>query len=185
MELRVAWGITGSGDLMPEIIHKMKEIINENEKIKLYIFLSKAAQQVIKWYDLRKELESISKKIFFEVDANRTEPFYYLPGALQIGKFRLFLICPATANTVAKIVHGIADTLITNAAAQATKTNVPVHIFPVDNKEGIQTTILPNGSELKLTMRKIDIENYIKLSKMDNFHVFTEVSKLKEVMNMK
>jgi flavoprotein len=62
---------------------------------------------------------------------------------------------------------------------------VPVYIFPVDNKEGIQTTILPNGSELKLTMRKIDIENYIKLSKMDNFHVFTEVSKLKEVMNMK
>jgi len=34
-------------------------------------------------------------------------------------------------------------------------------------------------------MRKIDIENYIKLSKMDNFHVFTEVSKLKEVMDMK
>jgi flavoprotein len=60
LELRVAWGITGSGDLMPEIIHKMKEIINENEKIKLYIFLSKAAQQVIKWYDLRKELESMS-----------------------------------------------------------------------------------------------------------------------------
>jgi flavoprotein len=62
---------------------------------------------------------------------------------------------------------------------------VPVYIFPVDNKEGIQTTILPNGSELKLTMRKIDIEKYTKLSKMDNFHVFTEVSKLKEVINMK
>ena len=185
MELRVAWGITGSGDLMPEIIHQMKEVINENQKIKIYIFLSKAAQQVIKWYSLQKELESISKKIFFEVDANRTEPFYYLPGALQIGKFRLFLICPATANTVAKIVHGIADTLITNAASQATKAKLPVYIFPVDNKEGIQTTILPDGSELKLTMRKIDIENYNKILKMDNFHVFTEVSKLKEAMNIK
>jgi archaeoflavoprotein AfpA len=184
LELRVAWGITGSGDLMPEIIRNMKEIINENKKTKIYIFLSKAAQQVIKWYNLRNELESISNKIFFEIDSNKTEPFYYLPGALQIGKFKLFLVCPATANTVAKIVHGIADTLITNAAAQATKNNVPVYILPVDNKQGIQTTILPDGSELKLTMRKIDIENYIKLSKMDSFHVFTEVSKLKEIITM-
>ena len=67
----------------------------------------------------------------------------------------------------------------------ATKTKLPVYIFPVDNKEGIQTTILPDGSELKLTMRKIDIENYNKISQMNNFHVFTEVSKLKEVMDIK
>ena len=161
----------------------MKEIAQKNLETQIYIFLSKAAQQVIGWYGLSKDLETISKKIFYEVDSNTTKPYYYLPGALQLGKFKFFLICPATANSVAKIVCGIADTLITNAAAQAAKTDTPIYIFPVDHKEGSQTTMLPDGSGLKLTMREIDLENTRRLSAMRNFRVFTSASMLRDLMS--
>ena len=110
---------------MPEIVKTMKEIVQKYSNIKIYIFLSKAAYKVVMWYALFKDLKNISDKIYIEVDSNTTEPFYYIPGALQIGKFDFFIACPATGNTVAKIVGGIADTLITNSVAQASKANIP------------------------------------------------------------
>jgi len=181
--MKIAWGITGSGDFMSEIVKSMRQITKENEGIQVYVFMSRAAQQVLRLYGLTKDLENVSNKIFLEIDANRTEPFYYLPGALQVGKFKLFLICPATANTVAKIVNGIADSLITNAAAQAAKANVPIYIYPVDSAEDNLTTTLPDGSKLQLTMRKIDIENARRLSTMENFNVFTNIAVLKEIID--
>jgi len=62
-------------------------------------------------------LLEISKRVLVEVDANT--PF--IAGPLQVGRYHSLLIAPATANTVAKIVHGIADTLLTNAVAQTQK----------------------------------------------------------------
>ncbi len=170
--MKVAWGITGSGDYMPEIVKTMKEIAQKDNEVKIYIFLSKAAEKVVKWYALFKELKSISDKIFVEVDSNTTEPFYYIPGALQVGKFDFFIVCPTTGNTVAKIVSGIADTLITNSVAQAAKANVPIYILPVDHFEGKQVTTLPSGEKLELEMRVVDLENTSKLSKMRGMHVF-------------
>jgi archaeoflavoprotein AfpA len=170
--MKVAWGITGSGDYMPEIIKTIKEIAQRDNNIKIYIFLSKAADKVVKWYTLSKDLKNISDKIYTEVDSNTTEPFYYIPGALQIGKFDFFIVCPATGNTVAKIVSGIADTLITNSVAQAAKANIPIYILPVDHVEGKQVTTLPSGEKLELEMRKVDLENTSKLSKMRSIHVF-------------
>jgi archaeoflavoprotein AfpA len=181
--LKIAWGITGSGDYMPEIIKTMKEAIHDKDELKVYIFLSKAASQVIKWYRLKNDLSDISEKIFTEVDSNIAEPFYFLPGALQIGKFKFFIVCPATANTVAKIVRGIADTLITNAIAQAAKTNITIYIFPVDFQRGKQTTTLPTGDKMNLEMRKIDIANTEQLSRMKNIKVFTDPAKIKSIFN--
>jgi len=43
-----------------------------------------------------------------------------------------FLSRLATSNTVSKIAYGIADSLVTNAVAQAVKGGVPVYIVPVD-----------------------------------------------------
>jgi archaeoflavoprotein AfpA len=183
LDFKIAWGITGSGDCMPQIVKEIKGIVQQNQEIKIYIFLSKAAQQVIGWYGLSKDLGAISGKIFYEVDSNTTRPYYYLPGALQLRKFGLFLVCPATANTVAKIVNGIADTLITNSVAQATKAGIPIYIFPVDYEKGSQTTILPDGSKLELIMREIDLENSRRLSKMKNVNVFTNTSMLKEILS--
>jgi archaeoflavoprotein AfpA len=179
--MKVAWGITGAGDYISETVKTMKEIAQRDNEVKIYIFLSKAADKVVKWYALSKELRSISDKIYLEVDSNTTEPFYYIPGALQVGKFDLFMVCPATGNTVAKIVNGIADTLITNSVAQAAKANIPIYILPVDHVEGKQITTLPSGQKLELEMREVDLENLSKLSKMRNIHVFFSPAEIEKI----
>ena len=181
MALKVAWGITGSGDFMPEIIKVMNEISKEHGEIKIYVFLSKAAYKVVKWYGLYKDLKTISEKIYTEVDANTTEPFYYIPGALQMGKFDFFIVCPTTGNSVAKIVTGVADTLITNSVAQAAKANIPIYVMPVDQIEGKQITTLPSGEKLELEMREVDLRNTSSLSRMKNINVFYSPSEIKAI----
>ena len=179
--MKIAWGITGSGDLLPETIAVMQKVVNLDSETKLYIFLSRAARQVVRWYNLSKALENLSSKLFQEVDANTTEPFYYLPGALQQGRFDFFLVCPATANTVAKIVNGIADTFITNSVAQATKANVPTYILPVDQSRGRITTKLPSGQAMDLEMRQIDLDNVSRLSVMRSIHVLHIPSEIEDI----
>ncbi len=70
-----------------------------------------------------------------------------------MGRYDLLVVSPATANTIAKIVHGIADTLVTNAVAQAGKGKVKTIIMPVDLEEGEIETVLPSKLELDLCMK--------------------------------
>ncbi|MEM3005017.1 MAG: flavoprotein, partial [Candidatus Bathyarchaeia archaeon] len=85
------------------------------------------------------------------------------------------------ANTVAKIVNGIADTLITNSVSQACKANVPVFILPVDQREGSIITTLPSGDKLELEMREVDLQNTARLSKMRSIQVLKSPDDLKEI----
>jgi dihydromethanopterin reductase (acceptor) len=65
-----------------------------------------------------------------------------LVGRLAKGEYDLVIVSPCTANTVAKIVAGIADSLITNVVAQAVKSATPAYIVPTDF-EKIQETTVP------------------------------------------
>jgi archaeoflavoprotein AfpA len=162
---KVAWGITGSGDRLPETIDIMKKIRKEYQnEVDLRVFLSKAGEQVLRWYKLHDPLKQNFEKVLVELNSN--SPF--LAGDLELGKFEFLLIAPATSNTVAKIAAGITDTLLCNSAIMALKASVPVYIMPSDYKEGTLTTRLPDGKDLKLRVRKEDAENTRKLSLMEN-----------------
>jgi len=178
MPMKIVWGITGSGDLLPETFEVMSELAKTRD-LEVTIVLSKDAVKVVKWYRLWDKLSNISSKVFIEQDANT--PF--IVGPLQTGKFNFFLVAPTTANTVAKIVNGIADTIITNAVAQANKANVDIYILPVDQKKGTITTILPSGKKLELTMRDIDIENTSKLRKMKGIRVLEKPEEIKTIVS--
>lgn len=178
MPLKIVWGITGSGDLLPETFEVMSELAKTRD-LEVTIVLSKDAVKVVKWYRLWDRLSNISSKVFIEQDANT--PF--IVGPLQTGKFNFFLVAPTTANTVAKIVNGIADTIITNAVAQANKANVDIYILPVDQKKGTITTILPSGKKLELTMRDVDIENTSKLRKMKGICVLEKPEEIKTIVS--
>jgi archaeoflavoprotein AfpA len=173
--VKFAWAITGAGDYMPESVQVMNEIVQEHD-VKVLIFLSKAGMQVIKWYKLLKDLEAISEKIRTEIDANT--PF--IAGALQKGTHEFLVVMPATANTVAKIAYGIADTLITNTVSQAMKTAVPIYIYPVDQKPGSVTTVLPSGEKMELTTREVDLENVERLRAMKGMTVLGHPSEIKD-----
>lgn len=175
MPLKFAWAITGAGDYMRESVEVMQEIVSQY-KAQILVFLTKAGMQVIKWYKLLPDLESISSQIRTEVDANT--PF--IVGALQKRTHQFIAVMPATANTVAKLAYGIADTLVTNAVAQAMKTGVPIYIYPVDQKPGTVTTVLPSGEKLDLMTRKLDLENVEKLRAMEGMIILEHPSEIKD-----
>jgi flavoprotein len=81
------------------------------------------------------------------------------------------LIAPGSSNTVAKIALRMGDTLISNAAIMGQKADVPLYILPADYEEGTTITKLPDGKDLKLTIRKEDVEHSRKLAKMDNTYI--------------
>jgi archaeoflavoprotein AfpA len=165
--MKIAWGITGSGDKINETIEVMKALKHAHPELRIEVFLSKAGATVAKYYKVEKELSSFDK-VWNEVDANT--PF--LAARLQVGEFMFLLIAPATSNTVAKLAVGVADTLLTNAALQAVKGYVPVYIMPVDYREGETTTTLPSGKKLRLRVRKEDAENVARLGSMEGIHAF-------------
>jgi len=173
---KITWGITGSGDFMRESLDLMEGIAAENE-VRIDVFLSREAEIVLTYYRLMSEVKAHFSNVFTEQGPN----IPFLSGKLQIGKYRMFIICPATANTVAKIAHGIADSLITNSAAQTMKVNIPVYIFPVDQKEGEVMTLLPDGKELKLHMRDVDLRNVQLLKEMQGITVVEELHEIKRI----
>jgi len=175
--VRIAWGITGSGDKLTESVTFMEDL-TKAYNLEVHVYLSKEGVVVLKFYKLLKEVKDIFPKLSTEKGPNA--PF--LSGKLQLGTYDFVLIAPATANTVAKIASGIADSLITNSAAQAMKADVPVYIFPVDQKEGEILTTLPNGNDLKLRMRKEDVENVEKLRRMRGITVLSRIEDIEEVV---
>jgi dihydromethanopterin reductase (acceptor) len=110
------WGITGKGYLLDECIELMKELQDEYN-VDLTVILSKAGAAVVKWYKKWLSLTENVKRV--KVEKTPNIPFY--AGPLQLGKNDLFLVSPVSANIIAKIAYGIADTLIPNCIDQAIK----------------------------------------------------------------
>jgi len=175
---RVAWGITGSGDRLHEVFDVMRQIKNQHkDDVRITVYLSKAGDLVVKYYQLFRVLQEEFDKTRVEVNSNMPT----LAVQLQSGKIELLLIAPATSNTVAKLANGIADTLLTNAAIMALKAFVPVYILPCDYKEGVTITQLPDGSEMKIRVRKEDVEHAKKLADMDGVFILERPEEISQV----
>ncbi len=175
---KIAWGITGSGDKLVETVEIMKETKRQyQDEVEVIVYLSKAGDQVAKYYGLADDLKENFDRVWVEINPN--SPF--LAGQLQTGKFEFLLIAPATSNTVAKISMGIADSLLSNAAIMGLKAFVPTYILPSDYKEGIIVTKLPSGRDLKLRIRKEDVEHAKKLASMDDVFLLETPEEIRQV----
>jgi archaeoflavoprotein AfpA len=173
----VAWGITGSGDRIREILDVMIEIQNRYGGVEIIVYVSTAGDQVLKWYRLTEVLKMQFKKVLVEINANA--PF--LAGDVQTKRFDFLLLAPVTSNTIAKISLGIGDTMLTNAASMGLKAFVPLYLLPSDFKEGIVYTTLPNGKALKLRIRSEDVAHVRKLAAISDVHVLTAPEQLHAV----
>ena len=175
---KVAWGITGAGDRLSEYVQIMKELKKEYENtLEIHIFVSKAGETVLKFYGLENEVKQNFPK--YRVELNANSPF--LAAWLQLRKYEFLLIAPASSNTVAKIACGIGDTMLTNAANMSLKAYVPVYTVPVDFEVKSILTKLPNGEEMKLRIRKEDVENVRSLERMEDMHVLSDPMKIYSV----
>ena len=175
---KVAWGITGAGDKIAEIIDVMVDLKKQSEDVlEIEVYLSKAADTMLKFYRLEDELKKNFSKVQVELNAN--SPF--LAAWLQSGKYEFLLIAPASSNTVAKIANSISDTMLTNSAIMSLKAFKPVYVLPTDYRESVVYTKLPNGKEMKLRVRKEEADQVRKLEAMEDMHVLESPQKLKAV----
>ena len=128
----IAWGITGAGHFLFEVFSVMKKV-KESFNVKITTFASKAGEEVLRIYGLLPEVRKISPgKYYEEFFSSNLNYSFPISGRLQLGKYQLLVIAPCSANTTAKIVHGVADTLITNVFAQAQKGKTPIYVLPTD-----------------------------------------------------
>ncbi len=132
---KVAWGVTGAGHYLKEsfeLFLKYKDTFGP--EVSVTSFVSRAAEEVVRVYGLFQHLETISPGDYMEeVILESTQGWSYpKTGRFSRGNYDALVVSPTTSNTVAKIAHGIADSLITNAVAHAIKGRIPVFILPVD-----------------------------------------------------
>jgi len=145
--MRIGWAITGAGHLLDESVAVLEELAKNNE---VTVFLSNAGEEVLKMYGLFERVTAITGGYYKELALDSDQSFSYpISGRLSLGKYDFFIVSPTTSNTVAKIVYGISDTLVTNSVAQAGKGGVKTLIVPVDIERGDVETILPSKLELE------------------------------------
>jgi HisA/HisF family protein len=168
---QAAWCITGAGHLLKENIDQIERILAKYQKLKIDIFLSKAAYEVLKIYKFYSFLESLNCKIYKDVSAS-----YPIIGRIYKDYYDIIISAPTTSNTVAKFVLGISDTLVSNVLAHAGKSKIPVVILPTDIEEDLVSTA--PDKEVDVFPREIDLKNTEKLTQMAGIKV---ISKPEEV----
>lgn len=143
--MRIVFAFTGAGHLLNESVQVVEKLAENHE---VTVFISGAAEEVLKMYGLYDRVVRLTGGKYRELATDSNQKFSYpITGRLSLGKYDLLIVSPATANTVAKIVNGIADTLVTNAVAQAAKGAVKTVMVPVDIHPGPVDTVLPSKME--------------------------------------
>ena len=168
-KLRLAWALTGSGHYLRECL----EIISSLEDVDL--FLSKAAAEILQQYGYKHNVG----RVYQDKTASSVpvELFYQ-------GKYHTLVIAPATSNTVAKMVAGISDNLVTNLYAQAGKTRVASIIFACDTEPELASEA-PRDNMVKVYPRRIDLENMEALKGFEETTVAGDMQQLNAAIQMR
>jgi flavoprotein len=153
-EKRIAWAITGAGHALEECIETLLKYENVD------VFLSRAADEVIRMYELDARLNTPRVRVYREARASSP-----LVGRLFSGIYHVLVIAPATSNSIAKFVNGISDTLVTNLFAQAGKAQIPIRVYPTDLDPEVNS-LGPRNIPVKVRPRSIDLENTRKLGQL-------------------
>ncbi|MDX1574523.1 MAG: flavoprotein, partial [Methylophaga sp.] len=90
------------------------------------------------------------------------------------------VVAPATSNTVAKMVMGISDTLVTNVYAQAGKCRVPSIVLACDAESEVDTPA-PDRM-VRLWPRQIDLAHTESLRQFEATTVVESSEGLKQAL---
>ena len=170
---RLAWALTGSGHYIEECLDFLLTLDEVD------VYLSLAAEEVIKMYGYH--LDDIRAKMPVYRDKAASAPPV---GHFYKGYYHTFVMAPATSNTIAKCVLGIADSLVTNLYAQAGKCRVPSIVYPCDIAPEMETTA-PKGKKVMVYPRPIDLEATRKISTFAYTEVVESVDSLIVAVNQR
>lgn len=167
---RLAWAITGSGHYIEECLAFLLTL----DDVDLYI--SQAGEEVLKMYGV--DLSEVRAKMPVFRDKTASSPPV---GHFYKGYYHTFVMAPATSNTIAKCVLGIADNLVTNLYSQAGKCKVPSIVYPCDIAPEMETTA--PGGKVMVYPRKIDLEGTDKIRSFEYTTVVESVEQLIVAVN--
>ena len=136
--------------MLLESVETLEKIASE-EKNQITVLLSGAGEEVLKMYGLFDRIKALTGGYYQEMILEKDQMWSYpISGRFSLGRYDLLIVSPTTSNTIAKLVHGIADNLVTNAVAQAGKGKVRTILVPVDLESGDLDTVLQSKLELEL-----------------------------------
>ncbi len=167
---RLAWCLTGSGHYLKESLEMALALPNVD------FFLSKAAAEVLHMYTLSVTELRKRARVYRDQTASAAPVglFYY-------GHYHTVVVAPATSNTVAKMVAGISDTLVTNVYAQAGKQRIASIVFACDTEPVVETEAPKDW--VTLYPRRIDLENSAKLRTFEYTTVAGTVAELRAALD--
>lgn len=169
---RLAWAVTGSGHYLDECL----EIIRDLEDVDL--FYSSAGEEVLRMYG--HDPKAINKQGRVYRDRAASSPPV---GLFYRGDYHTLVVAPATSNTVAKMVLGLSDGLISNVYAQAGKCGIPSIVLACDTEPEMDT---PAPDRIvKVWPRKIDLEHTHKLATHEGTTVVEDPEKLLSVLKIR
>jgi len=148
MAMKIAWAFTGAGHLLRESVEALEEVAGKHQ---VTVLLSGAGEEVLKMYGLFDRVKSVTGGYYQELVLEKDQMWSYpISGRFSLGRYDLLIVSPTTSNTIAKLVHGIADSLVTNVVAQSGKGKIKTLLVPVDLESGDLETVLPSKLELDL-----------------------------------
>jgi len=134
---KVLWGITGAGHWMRESARIAREVARRHE---VTVIMTKNGASVAKLYGVFNIFKEITGGYYRELEIDPS-PLSHVFGRIMNRKYDVLVVAPATANTVAKTVYGIADNLVTTAMAMARKSGVRTLVMPTDAPWVTRTTL--------------------------------------------
>lgn len=169
---RLAWAVTGSGHYLEECL----EIIRDLEDVDL--FYSRAGEEVIRMYGHDPKALNASSRVYRDRAASAPPV-----GLFYRGDYHTLVVAPATSNTVAKMVLGISDTLVTNVYAQAGKCRIPSIVLACDTEPELDT---PAPDRIvRVWPREVDLAHTHKLRSFEATTVVESADKLKQALTMR
>jgi flavoprotein len=162
---RLAWAITGSGHYLEECLNIIRDLDDVD------LFYSRAGEEVIRMYGHDPKEINGSGRVYRDRAAS-SPPV----GLFYRGDYHTLVVAPATSNTVAKMVLGLSDSLVTNVYAQAGKCRIPSIVLACDTEPEMDT---PAPDRIvKVWPREVDLAHTHKLRSYEATTVVENPAKL-------
>jgi flavoprotein len=168
--MKILWVVTGASHMLEDTLNSISEF---NAQVDLVLTI--AGEKVVKSMELFEKITDMSESLFLESGVGASPLLL-----TKLSGYQTVVVAPCTANTVAKIRYGIADSLASNLVAQALKKKIHVIVLPTDDQPEIKS--IWKNKEITFYSRQVDLDNLADLKKQEGLKVVNTVEEIKGLL---